>query len=82
MKWVLGAIIVLTLGQFVGMWLWIDLPTALLGLVAWSVICACAGAPVVFSVLTRRNDLRRLSMEEAEEIRLRALDQTPRTDRE
>jgi phosphotransferase system glucose/maltose/N-acetylglucosamine-specific IIC component len=51
-------------------WVFIDAPTAALFLAATAVICICAAMPVVFSVMTRRNDLRRLEREEAEEIRL------------
>jgi hypothetical protein len=54
-------------------WVFIDGPTAALFLAATCFICICASMPVVFSVVTRRNDLRKWEREEAEEIRLRAV---------
>lgn len=69
MKWVLLSLVLITLATFVGAWILIDLPTAALALAAWLAVCGCAAAPVIFSVVTRRNDLRRLERENAEEIR-------------
>lgn len=70
MKWVIAALVLVTIAMFAAAWTLVDLPTAALGLAAWTAVCGCAAAPVVFSVVTRRNDLRQLEMEEAEELRL------------
>lgn len=66
----LGISIVLALTAPVLAWVFIDGPTAALFLAATVLICICAAMPVIFSVVTRRNDLARLAREEAEEVRL------------
>jgi phosphotransferase system glucose/maltose/N-acetylglucosamine-specific IIC component len=49
-------------------WVYVDGPTAAMFLAGTVLVCICAAMPVVFSVVTRRNDLRRMAREEAEEI--------------
>ena len=70
MKAVLAIAIVLALVAPVLAWVYIDLPTALFFLAATAFICISAAMPIVFSVGTRRNDLRREAQGRAEEIRV------------
>jgi hypothetical protein len=70
MRWVLCVLGLVTALMFAAAWVLVDLPTAALGLAAWLAVCGCGAAPVVFSVITRRNDLRKLDLEEAEQVQL------------
>lgn len=69
MRLALVSVVVLAAAGPTLAWVFIDGPTAALFGAASLFIAACASAPIVFAVVTRRNDLRRIELEEAEEPR-------------
>lgn len=69
MRLALVSVVVLAAAGPILAWVFIDGPTAALFGAASLFIAACASAPIVFAVVTRRNDLRRIELEDVEELR-------------
>ncbi|MCC6322394.1 MAG: hypothetical protein IT438_13275 [Phycisphaerales bacterium] len=69
MKRLAIALAVLTVAGPVAVAAWVDTPTAAFVLAAWLVVLVCGGAPVVFGIVTRRRDQRKVELGEAEELR-------------